>query len=110
MKLLVGKKTLPSSKNVHMFSFTKTSIIIELFQCQSTKTMYIGTLNSSTTIKLTSSQKQNVLVPQSHYPMTLDHQLPPPHYAVTVEVTFHFQILHLPHLVLHLKQKEKHTH
>ena len=68
-------------------------------------------LNSSVTIKLTSSQKQNVLVPQNHYPKTLGHQLPPPHYAVTAEVTFHFQILHLPHLVLHLKQKRKtHTH
>jgi hypothetical protein len=30
---------------------------------------------------------------------------------VTAEVMFHFQILHLPHLVLHLKQKRKtHTH
>ena len=70
----------------------------------------MATLNSSITIKLTSSQKQNVLVPQNHYPRTLGHQLPPPHYAVTAEVMFHFQILRLPHLVLHLKQKEKHTH
>ena len=72
--------------------------------------MYMATLNSSITIKLTSSQKLNVSVPQNHYPRTLAHQLPPPHYAVTAEVMFHFQILHLPHLVLHLKQKEKHTH
>lgn len=67
--------------------------------------MYMAMHYSSIIIQLTSFQKQNVLVPQNHYPRTLGHQLPPPHYAVTVEVTFHFQILHLPHLVPHLKQK-----